>query len=115
MFWMPRPCGVETHARGYKNRAEGLCGCYGLAPWRLTLAATRTGQKGFADATDLRRGGSRWRLQKQGRRVFQMPGTCAVEAHARGYKIQQKGFWQRRLLLHGLYCVFCVRNQTQNA
>jgi len=39
---MPWPCAVETHARGYKNRSAA-----------------------FADATALRRGGSRSRLQKQ--------------------------------------------------
>ncbi len=52
---MPRPCAVEAHARGYQKRQEGL-GCHGLAPWRLTLAATEKRQKGFADATALRRG-----------------------------------------------------------
>src|SRR5216684_1926168 len=56
---MPRPCAVETHARGYKNcqkgfadatalrrgdsrswlqtMSEGFCGCHGLAPRRLTF------------------------------------------------------------------------------
>src|SRR6266404_6570460 len=78
---MPRPCAVEAHARGY-NDSSG-CGCHGLAPWRLTLAATRSAA--FADATALRRGGSRSRLQGQQR--LRMPRPCAVEAHARGYKV----------------------------
>src|SRR6266404_5028301 len=78
---MPRPCAVEAHARGYK--VSSVCGCHGLAPWRLTLAATRSAA--FADATALRRGGSRSRLQGQQR--LRMPRPCAVEAHARGYKV----------------------------
>src|SRR6266404_1304756 len=58
---MPRPCAVEAHARGYKRtvrrfadatalrrggsrshlqkNVEEICGCHGLAPWRLTLIA----------------------------------------------------------------------------
>jgi len=58
---MPRPCAVETHARGNKERSaafadatalcrgesrsrlqrkvSSVCGCHGLAPWRLTLIA----------------------------------------------------------------------------
>src|SRR5882724_5267770 len=82
---MPRPCAVESHVRCYKirrkvfadatalrrgvsrsllqNTSEGFCGCHGLAPWRLTLAAYKTRQKRFADATALRRGVSRSLLQ----------------------------------------------------
>src|SRR6266566_4873682 len=58
---MPRPCAVETHARGYKERSaafadatvlcrgdsrsrlqrkvSSVCGCHGLVPWRLTFIA----------------------------------------------------------------------------
>ncbi len=67
---MPRTCAVEAHARGYKNRSEGLCRCHGLAPWRLTLAATKTRQKGFSDARALRRGDSRSRLQNTAERFL---------------------------------------------
>jgi len=88
---MPRPCAVEAHARGYKKcqrgfadatalrrggsrswlqeMSEGFCGCHGLAPWRLTLVAT-----------------------KNVRGDLRMPRPCAVEAHARGYKKCQRGF-----------------------
>ena len=86
---MPRPCAVEVNARGYKIRRKGFCGCHGLAPWsltlaakkekavgtfwgchglvpwRLTLAATKYVGKGFADATALRRGASRSPLQRK--------------------------------------------------
>jgi len=78
---MPRPCAVESHARGYKRtvrrfadatalrrgesrsqlrtNVEEICGCHGLALWRLTLAAKKR-------SGDLR-----------------MPRPCAVKAHAR--------------------------------
>src|SRR6266853_1206293 len=58
---MPRPCAGEAHARSYKRtlrkfadatalrrggsrsqlqkNVEEICGCHGLAPWRLTLIA----------------------------------------------------------------------------
>src|SRR5712671_3290814 len=97
---MPRPCAVETHAHGYKK-------C----------------QKGFADATALRRGDSRsqlqktserfcgchglapWRLTLAGtkdvRKVLRMPRPCAVEAHARSYKKCQKGFADATALRRG--------------
>ncbi len=39
---MPRPCAVESHARRYKKIPERVCGCHGLAPWSLTLAATKS-------------------------------------------------------------------------
>src|SRR6266849_4912421 len=91
---MPRPCAVEVNARGYKIRRKGFCGCHGLAPWsltlaakkekavgtfwgchglvpwRLTLAATKYVGKGFADATALRRGASRSPLQRKSRGTF---------------------------------------------
>jgi len=54
---------VELHASGYKERQQGFCGCHGLAPWSFTLAATRNVSKGFADATALRRGASRFVLK----------------------------------------------------
>src|SRR6266850_851203 len=81
---MPRPCAVETHARSYKVHAI-LCRCHGLAPWRLTLAATKSTQFS-ADATALRRGDSRSQLQSP-RNSLQMPRPCAVETHARSYKV----------------------------
>src|SRR5438445_13472676 len=74
---MPRPCAVETHAHGYKitsgefadatalrrgdsrswlqNNVRRVCRCHGLAPWSLTLTATRKSE-GFADATARGRG-----------------------------------------------------------
>ena len=60
---MPRPCAVEVHARGYKERLAGDCGCHGLAPWRFTFAATKNVPRGITDATALRRGASRSRLK----------------------------------------------------
>src|SRR6266403_722645 len=97
---MPRPCAVEVHVRGYKigqksfadatalrrggsrsrlqNRLEELCGCHGLAPWRFTFAAT-----------------------KYVRRALRMPRPCAVEVHARGYKIGQKSFADATALRRG--------------
>src|SRR5882672_7111960 len=149
---MPRPCVVEAHARSYKRtfrrfadatalrrggsrsrlqkNVHEICGCHGLASWRLTLAATKErsgdlrmprpcaveaharGYKRtfmrFADATALRRGGSRSQLQKNVQEIcgchglapwrltlaatkersgdLRMPRPCAVEAHARSYK-----------------------------
>jgi hypothetical protein len=82
---MPRPCAVESHACRYKRgtpafgdatalrrgvsrsllqeRLAGFGRCHGLAPWSLTLAAT-----------------------KEARRLLKMPRPCAVESHARCYK-----------------------------
>src|SRR6266404_4781408 len=37
---MPRPCAVESDARRYQKAPE-LSRCHGLAPWSLTLAATK--------------------------------------------------------------------------
>src|SRR6266849_680183 len=81
---MPRPCAVEFHARGYKWSCATLPDatalrrgvsrsrlqiklrhsprCHGLAPWRLTFAATNKAAP-----------------------LSQMPRPCAVEFHARGY------------------------------
>src|SRR6266404_703192 len=73
---MPRPCAVEAHARGYK--VSSVCGCHGLAPWRLTLAATTKGQQ---------------RLR--------MPRPCAVEAHARGYNERSAAFEDATALRRG--------------
>ena len=79
LIQMPRPCAVESHARRYKNLslpdATALCRgasrsplqkplssrCHSLAPWSLTLTATKTS-------------------------LIQMPQPCAVESHARRYK-----------------------------
>src|SRR5258708_2083862 len=67
---MPRPCAVEPHARGYKKRSLNSLSlssrCHGLAPWSLTLVATKSSLSlnSLPDATALRRGVSRSRLQK---------------------------------------------------
>src|SRR6266850_2438195 len=75
---MPRPCAVEAHARGYKRtfrrfadamalrrggsrsqlqkNVQEICGCHGLAPWRLTFAATKERSGDFVD------GLASWRL-----------------------------------------------------
>src|SRR6266436_4225360 len=85
-FRMPRPCAVETHARRYKRQSDRVFRCHGLAPWRLTLAATKDNSEGFSDATALCRGVSRSPLQKTVRRVFRCHGlvpwslTVSVEA-----------------------------------
>src|SRR6266404_519235 len=61
---MPRPCAVESHARHYKKHTHSLSSrCHGLAPWSLTLAATKTTHRKNLSA--LRRGVSRSPLQKQ--------------------------------------------------
>src|SRR6266699_1945368 len=86
---MPRPCAVESHARHYNNKpSQKSLRCHGLAPWSLTLAATKTTpRKNLSDATALRRGVSRSPLQKQPTaKLFQMPRPCPVESHARRYK-----------------------------
>src|SRR5262249_18604900 len=77
-----RPCAVELHAHCYKKSSHPLdatalrrgasrsllqevfssSGCHGLAPWRLTLTATRS------------------------LLILRMPRPCAVEAHAHCYK-----------------------------
>src|SRR6266851_4505915 len=62
---MPRPCAVESHARRYKNKPpQKSLRCHGLAPWSLTIAATKTTPA----------------------KISQMPRPCAVESHARHYK-----------------------------
>src|SRR5438876_12025962 len=63
---MPRPCAVESHARGYKIGPSGFSVCHGLVPWRVTLAATKYVRMGLADATTLCRGASRSLLQIRG-------------------------------------------------
>src|SRR6266550_1082085 len=84
-FRMPRPCAVEPHACCYKKCWERIqdatalrrgasrlllqemlgtdSGCHGLAPWSLTLVATRNVGNGF-----------------------RMPRPCAVEVHVCCYK-----------------------------
>src|SRR6266404_3137046 len=88
---MPRPCAVEVHVRRYKERLAGNCGCHGLAPWSFTFAATKNVSRGIADATALRRGASRSRLQRTSRRGLRMPRPCAVELHVRSYKERLAG------------------------
>src|SRR6266850_1020597 len=75
---MPWPCAVEAHARSYKKNVQEICGCHGLAPWRLTLAATKE------RSGDLR-----------------MPRPCAVEAHARSYKRTFRRFADATALRRG--------------
>jgi len=36
---MPRPCAVEIHARGYKEKSHNSFRCHGLAPRSFTLDA----------------------------------------------------------------------------
>src|SRR6266850_284639 len=142
---MPRPCAVEAHARGYKRtfrrfadatalrrggsrsqlqqNVQEICGCHGLAPWRLTLAATKERSERFADATALRRGGPRSQLQKNVQEIcgchglapwrltlaatkkrsgdLRMPRPCAVEAHARSYKRTFRRFADATALRRG--------------
>src|SRR6266404_1895882 len=116
---MPRPCAVEVRVRRYKESLAGDCGCNGLAPWRFTFAATKKVSRGIADATALRRGGSRSplkkpqaienvsrgiadatalrrgasrsRLQRTSREGLRMPRPCAVELHVRSYKERLAG------------------------
>jgi hypothetical protein len=151
-IWMPRPCAVETHACGYtegrttlsdatalrhgdsrlrlQRKPHNSLRCHGLAPWKLTLAATQKaaqlfkmprpcavethargyteGRTTLSDATALRRGDSRLRLHRKphnslrchglapwrltlaatekAAQLFKMPRPCAVETHACGYK-----------------------------
>src|SRR5882724_8789350 len=98
---MPRPCAVEAHARSHKTQRKDFCGCHGLVPRRLTLAATKHSGKTFADATALRRGGSRSQLQNTAERLLRMPRPCTVEAHARSYKTQRKDFADATALCRG--------------
>jgi hypothetical protein len=44
---MPRPCAVESHARRYKKQSQPFLRCHGLAPWSLTLAATKNNPNPF--------------------------------------------------------------------
>ena len=101
LWEMPRPCTVEPHARRYKERVakssgdatalrrggsrsrlqkKGLLelsgGCHGLAPWSLTLVATKKELRNLlGDATALRRGGSRSLLIKTS---FHVPSIGSV-------------------------------------
>src|SRR6266404_5582369 len=70
---MPRPCAVESHARGYKNRTAEIMRCHGLAPWSLTLVATT-----------------------KNRRNHEMPRPCAVESHARCSCKWRRSFSRKR-------------------
>src|SRR6266404_3134814 len=60
---MPRPCAVETHARGYQESCATL-----------------------PDATGLPRGVSRLWLPKKVAQLSLMPRACPVEFHACGYQ-----------------------------
>jgi len=72
---MPRPCAVEPHACRYKTNPQNFLGCYGLAPWSLTLAATKKKPRNFlGDATALRRGGLTLAARKKKPRKFS--GGC---------------------------------------
>jgi hypothetical protein len=97
----PRPCAVEIHARGYKERLQRFGGCHGLAPLRFTLAATKNVRRGLADATALRRGDSRSRLQRTFVEVWRMPRPCAVEIHDGPTKNVRKGLADATALRRG--------------
>src|SRR5882724_5751660 len=109
---MPRPCAVEVHAGGYKSRPQGLAdatasrrggsrlrlqkssarsrGCHGLAPWRLTLAATKVVRK-VSRMPRPRAVETTLAATKVVRKVSRMPRPCAVEVHAGSYKIRPQG------------------------
>src|SRR6185312_3388494 len=55
--------------------------CHGLAPWRITLAATRRDDEVDQDATGSPRGESRWQLQEGTTKLTRMPRACPVEGH----------------------------------
>src|SRR5437016_11073074 len=102
---MPRPCAVESHARRYKEsthflplpdatalrrgvsrsplhkEAADFLGCHGLAPWSLTLAATKKAHT-FS--------------------LSQMPRPCAVESHAHRYTKKPLTSWDATALRRGV-------------
>src|SRR6266404_4899198 len=128
-----------------QRNVKTVCGCHGLAPWRFTLVATKERQDGlrmprpcavelhvcgykgtsrrFADATALRRGASRLRLQRNVKTVcgchglapwsftfvatkerqdgLRMPRPCAVELHVCGYKGTSRRFADATALRRG--------------
>ena len=47
------PCAVESHARGCKNRTAAIMRCHGLAPWSLTLDALVNGVGASAENVSL--------------------------------------------------------------
>src|SRR5258708_5263460 len=87
---MPRPCAVACHVRGYKKPRNSQR-CHGLAPWSLTLAATKA-----PELSEMPRPCAvecHVRGYKKAAELFEMPRPCAVESHARSYtKDSQKGF-----------------------
>src|SRR5258707_397187 len=70
-WWLPREKPQKTFGdatswcRGVsrswlqKETPQKFLGCHGLAPWSLTLVATKRTRRNFWDATALRRGVSR--------------------------------------------------------
>ena len=54
-------CRGDSRSR-LQRKVSSVCGCHGLVPWRLTLAATKKGQH-VADAAALCRGDSRLLLK----------------------------------------------------
>src|SRR5882724_5281549 len=96
---MPRPRAVETHARSYKSRPQGLADA--TASRRGDHAGGyKSRPQGLADAKALRRGGSRWQLQNSSARS-RMPRPCAVEVHAGSYKIRPQGLADATALCRG--------------
>jgi hypothetical protein len=61
---MPRPCAVEPHARGYKIGEKGFADATALRRGPHARGY-KIGEKDFADATALCRGASRSRLQNR--------------------------------------------------
>jgi len=105
---MPRPCAVVIYAGSYtkrvliSRRCHGLAPwsitlvatrreflsqaqCHGLAPWSFTLVATRREFLSQGDATAWRRGTSRWQLLEESSHLEGMPRPGAVVPHAGSY------------------------------
>src|SRR6266403_1057136 len=61
---MPRPCAVEFHARGYRESCPTLSQMPRPCAVEVHARRYKSRKKGSADATALRRGGSRSPLQK---------------------------------------------------
>src|SRR5258705_11827411 len=78
---MTRACPVEVHVCCSSRIRQRFPKCHGLAPWRLTLVATKASDNASLDATGLPRGGSRLLLLKHQTTLPWMPQACPVEVH----------------------------------
>src|SRR5258705_14023116 len=78
---MTRACPVEVHVCCSSRIRQRFPKCHGLAPWRLTLVATKASDDASLDATGLPRGGSRLLLLKHLTTLPWMPRACPVELH----------------------------------